>query len=85
MPLLLCICYIFGVLRGQLTSLWQIPYRRHYRTAISDTFDVYIEICQEVERRVMAALGRDDPDWRVLNACPPCNYVVRHRPFAGIR
>ncbi|KAI0349069.1 hypothetical protein OH77DRAFT_1507574 [Trametes cingulata] len=54
--------------------MYYIPYRRFYRTAIADAFDIYISILREVERQVMQELGRDTPDWRALNACPPCAY-----------
>ena len=54
----------------------QIPYRRHYRTAIADAFDIYIEIRKIVDRGVMVALGRDAPHWRAKNACPACSYKV---------
>jgi hypothetical protein len=33
-----------------------------------------LEIQRKVEEQVLAALGRDTPNWRVLNACPPCGY-----------
>ncbi|KAG0697180.1 hypothetical protein DFH29DRAFT_984382 [Suillus ampliporus] len=44
-----------------------------YRTILSDAFDV--------EKRMLAALGRDTPNWRVLNACPPCTYEVADEPL----
>ncbi|KAI0349439.1 hypothetical protein OH77DRAFT_1507473 [Trametes cingulata] len=51
-----------------------IPYRRFYRTLIADAFDIYISILRNVECQVMQELGRDSPDWRALNGCPPCTY-----------
>ena len=32
---------------------------------------------QAVDRVVDQELGRDVPDWRVKNACPPCSYEER--------
>jgi hypothetical protein len=43
---------------------------------LSDAFDVYLAIQRIVDKRVAGALGQDSPNWRVLNSCPPCNYVV---------
>ncbi|KAI0367348.1 hypothetical protein BV20DRAFT_1037720 [Pilatotrama ljubarskyi] len=56
--------------------MYYIPYRRFYRTAIADAFDIYISILQVVEHQVMQELGRNTPDWRALNACPPCTYQL---------
>ena len=58
----------------------QIPYRQRYRTALSDTFEIYLAIQREVKRRVDEALGQGSPGWRVLNACPPCGYALADEP-----
>jgi hypothetical protein len=57
-------------------DLYAIPYRRRYRTVLSDTFDIYLALLRIVDKQVQGALGRDTPNWRVLNACPPCTYKV---------
>ena len=54
----------------------QRPYRRHYRDAMTNAFDAYLSMLRIIDQRVDAAFGRDTPDWRVLNACPPCTYEV---------
>lgn len=54
----------------------QICYRRRYRTVLSDAFDTYLSILRIVDKQVLEALGRDSPNWRVQNACPPCTYKV---------
>jgi hypothetical protein len=43
---------------------------------LGDTFDVYLALLRIVDKQVWEALGRDTPNWRVLNACPPCTYKV---------
>jgi hypothetical protein len=48
------------------------------------TFDIYLEIYRKVEEQVLAALGRDSSNWRVLNACPPCGYEVSDIAFCMI-
>ncbi|KAI0746795.1 hypothetical protein C8Q80DRAFT_1220069 [Daedaleopsis nitida] len=53
-----------------------IPFRRRFRKAISDTFDVYLLLMDQVHRKVQEALGRDAPNWRVRHACPACSYKV---------
>ena len=57
-----------------------MPYRRRYRTAIGDAFDVYLVIVRGVEKHVQAALERDVENWRVLNACPACCYSLEGEP-----
>ncbi|KAF9058384.1 hypothetical protein BDP27DRAFT_1241338, partial [Rhodocollybia butyracea] len=58
-------------------SLLSIPYRRGYRTAISDAFDIYIILKRNVDRHVAHELGRDTDNYRVLHSCPPCNYKLK--------
>ena len=52
----------------------QVPYRRRYRSALADAFEIYITILRSIEKLVSQELGRDTPDWRVQHACPPCTY-----------
>ncbi|KAI0349369.1 hypothetical protein OH77DRAFT_1514920 [Trametes cingulata] len=53
-----------------------LPYRRRYRTALSDCFDVYLTVLRIVEKCVSAALNQDTPDWRVTHSCPACCYEL---------
>ena len=52
----------------------QVPYRWRYRTALADALEIYITIIRSIEKVVGQELGRDIPDRRVKNACPPCTY-----------
>ena len=61
----------------------QIPYRPRYRRVFADAFDIYLEVIRVVDSRVKVALGQDDPDWRVLNACPACSYEVCSDRFSS--
>ncbi|KAH9885847.1 hypothetical protein C8Q73DRAFT_620026, partial [Cubamyces lactineus] len=63
-----------------LCYYYALPYRRTYRSALSDAFDIYLQIMCEVRAGVSRALGRDGPNWRVLNACPPCGYQLADEP-----
>ena len=75
------ICDLYKVSPSQWLRYYlktgQWPYRWRYRTAIANAFDVYLTIKCMVNDHIAAALGRDTPDWRVKNACPPCRYKVR--------
>jgi len=59
-----------------------IPYSRRYWTVLGDTFDVYLTLLHIVDKQVWEALGRDIPNWCVLNACPPCTYKVGINSFS---
>jgi hypothetical protein len=54
----------------------QMPYRRYYRTILSDTFDLYLKIHRIIQTRVDQILGHDGPNYRVLNSCAACCYEV---------
>ncbi|KAH9911787.1 uncharacterized protein BXZ73DRAFT_56780 [Epithele typhae] len=56
---------------------YYMAYRRHYRTALADAFDIYLEVLDEVELGIMEKLGRGDPNWRPRFGCPPCGYKAR--------
>ncbi|KAJ3817842.1 hypothetical protein F5880DRAFT_1626200 [Lentinula raphanica] len=69
---------------------YSVPYRRGYRTALSDTFDIYLAIKRKIDARVTKELGHDTPNFRVLHSCPCCNYTLHDevelefsRLFAG--
>ncbi|KAF8170782.1 hypothetical protein BJ912DRAFT_860927 [Pholiota molesta] len=64
-----------------LCDLYNIPYKRRYRKAISDAFDVYLTILRAVNVQVADILGRNSPNWRVLNACPACTYELKEEPY----
>ncbi|KAI9059666.1 hypothetical protein FKP32DRAFT_1614124 [Trametes sanguinea] len=64
-----------------LCDSYALPYRRRYRAALSDCFDVYLAILRVIDKRVQQALKRDSPDWRVMNACPACCYELDAEPF----
>lgn len=68
------------ITRQRLTIYLQIPYRRYYRSVLASTFEMYLAILRLVNTRVKQALGHDTPDWRVLNACPPCTYKLEGEP-----
>ncbi|KAJ3964386.1 hypothetical protein EV361DRAFT_974213 [Lentinula raphanica] len=57
-----------------------VPYRRTYRTHLSDAFDIYLTLKRKVDARVAKELGRDTPNYRVLHSCPPCNYKLEGEP-----
>ncbi|THH23215.1 hypothetical protein EUX98_g7960 [Antrodiella citrinella] len=63
-----------------LCDYYEIPYRRTYRTTISNAFDIYLTILRHVDQMVQKALNQDTPDWRAKHACPPCGYVLKDEP-----
>ncbi|KAI1784334.1 hypothetical protein LXA43DRAFT_901762 [Ganoderma leucocontextum] len=63
-----------------LCHYYSIPYRRSYRTALTDTFNIYLMLLRAVDRHVCQALGRDSPNWRACNGCPACGYNLADEP-----
>ncbi|THU95263.1 hypothetical protein K435DRAFT_819798 [Dendrothele bispora CBS 962.96] len=63
-----------------LCHTYSIPYHRFYRTALSNAFDIYLEIRRNIDNRIAQALGRDGPHYRVRNSCPACCYKLEDEP-----
>ncbi|KAH9929957.1 uncharacterized protein BXZ73DRAFT_47845 [Epithele typhae] len=55
---------------------YYMVYRRHYRTALADAFDIYLEVLDDVDAEIQELLGRGDPNWRPRFGCPPCGYKL---------
>lgn len=47
---------------------------------LSISFDVYIAILDWVRRRVLKAVQRDTPHWRIQNSCPSWTYQLKDEP-----
>ncbi|KAL6298653.1 hypothetical protein BKA93DRAFT_820263 [Sparassis latifolia] len=63
-----------------LCHFYMIPFRRRYRAALGDAFDIYLTILRMVRKKVLSALGCDMPNWRALNGCPACGYELKDEP-----
>ncbi|KAG2347642.1 hypothetical protein BDR05DRAFT_974112 [Suillus weaverae] len=63
-----------------ICDTYLIPYCCTYCTGLADTFDLYLTILHEIERRVQTALDHNTPNWWVLNGCPPCSYELNDEP-----
>lgn len=55
-------------------------YRPYLSTQFLITYDAYLEICCRVNLQINSALGRNTPDWRLWNSCPPCFYKLEGEP-----
>ncbi|TFY51826.1 hypothetical protein EVJ58_g10360 [Rhodofomes roseus] len=63
-----------------LCYYYKITYERRYREMLFNAYEIYLAMVRGVEKRVRGVLGRDSPNWRVLNACPPCGYQLDNEP-----
>ncbi|KAJ3807341.1 hypothetical protein F5876DRAFT_90615 [Lentinula aff. lateritia] len=63
-----------------ICHLYSVPYRRGYRTGLSNTFDIYLAIRRKVDAQVAKELGHDSANYRVLNSCPACCYKLEDEP-----
>ncbi|KAJ4463848.1 hypothetical protein C8J55DRAFT_443245 [Lentinula edodes] len=63
-----------------MCHLYLLPYRRGYRTGLSNAFDIYLAIRRKVDAQVAKELGHDSDNYRVLNSCPACCYKLEDEP-----
>ncbi|KAJ3925075.1 MAG: hypothetical protein NXY57DRAFT_1044414, partial [Lentinula lateritia] len=63
-----------------LCDIQGVPFKPYLQEQFSIAFDLYLSVLSEVRRRVLQALGRDSPNWRLTNACPCCLYHVDGEP-----
>ncbi|KAG8680069.1 hypothetical protein FRC08_016559 [Ceratobasidium sp. 394] len=61
-------------------NMRNVPYEDYFRAQLSAALDAYLMIEREVERRLATAMGRDDPNWRIKNACVACTYKLEGEP-----
>ncbi|KAG1732925.1 uncharacterized protein EDB91DRAFT_1238702 [Suillus paluster] len=57
-----------------LCALHNRTYYQSLRDQFAVAFDAYLEILRQVKSLVDRALGQDTPHWRMLHACPACDY-----------
>ncbi|KAJ3743085.1 hypothetical protein DFH05DRAFT_1400357 [Lentinula detonsa] len=61
-----------------LCDLHGIRFRNHLCVQFSEAYDAFRAVKTSILSSIKTVLGRDNPDWRSLNACPACQY-----PTAG--
>ncbi|KAK7685839.1 hypothetical protein QCA50_011185 [Cerrena zonata] len=61
-----------------ICDYYQVPYRRHLRTILAETYEVFVRIQRVIHKRVMSSLGWDGENWRVSNSCPACCYQLQN-------
>ncbi|THU80673.1 hypothetical protein K435DRAFT_823619 [Dendrothele bispora CBS 962.96] len=59
-----------------LCDVRSVPYESYWTQQFIIAYDVYVAITNYIKKTVKKALHRDDPDWRILNACPSCQTEV---------
>jgi hypothetical protein len=60
--------------------VFKIRYRRYLADQLRAAYDVYLELQRRVSHRLDKCLGRDTPDWRMLNSCTACQYTLEGEP-----
>ncbi|KAJ7124029.1 hypothetical protein C8R43DRAFT_899278 [Mycena crocata] len=63
-----------------LCDIHGVPFRPYLSTQFSIAFDLYLATLAIVNKRVLALLRRDTPNWRLANACAPCMYKLEDEP-----
>ncbi|TFK59791.1 hypothetical protein BDN72DRAFT_905544 [Pluteus cervinus] len=63
-----------------LCHVLNIPFPTYLPVQFSHSYDTYLLINRIVDRRVDAALGRNEPNWHIKNSCPACFYALEDEP-----
>ncbi|KAJ3794622.1 hypothetical protein GGU11DRAFT_879728 [Lentinula aff. detonsa] len=81
-----CNCWRSGQLfqaevrERHVVSVWTttgIRSKNNLSVQYSSAYDLYIHLVEAVRSKVLDALNRTTPHWRMLNNCPCCQYEVR--------
>ncbi|KAF8580817.1 hypothetical protein K439DRAFT_1619489 [Ramaria rubella] len=59
-----------------LCDVSNINYNHSLRDNFSDAFNTHLDIIRHEDHAIKVQLGRDSPNWRILHACPPCQYKL---------
>ncbi|KAG1859621.1 hypothetical protein DFJ58DRAFT_715712 [Suillus subalutaceus] len=57
-----------------------VRYSRYLAEQLCTAFNVYLELQRQISCRLDKHLGRDTPNWRMLNSCPVCQYRLEEEP-----
>ncbi|KAJ3991055.1 hypothetical protein F5050DRAFT_1582044, partial [Lentinula boryana] len=68
-----------------LCDLQGIRSKNSLSVQYSSAYDLYIHLVEAVRSKVLDALNRTTPHWRMLNNCPCCQYEVVGEPELPIR
>jgi hypothetical protein len=60
--------------------MYQVPHNSYLADQLSNTYDCYLMIIRETDRRVSIELGREDRKWAIKNVCAPCLYKTEDEP-----
>ncbi|KAG1846743.1 hypothetical protein F4604DRAFT_1594845 [Suillus subluteus] len=64
----------------KLCHMHNIRYQRYLADQLCAAYNVYLELQRRVTHRLDKYLGRDTPDWRMLNSCTACQYTLEGEP-----
>lgn len=68
-----------------LCDLQGVRFKNNLSVQFSSAYDLYIRLTESVRQQVLGALGRNTPNWRMLNTCPSCQYEVEGEAPQPIR
>jgi len=62
------------------STVLQEPYYPYLCTQFSNAYDVYLDICRQVDQQINENLGYTTPVERLRHSCPPCFYQLHDEP-----
>ncbi|KAJ7676315.1 hypothetical protein B0H14DRAFT_2423574 [Mycena olivaceomarginata] len=75
-----CPCLSVQAFTRGLCDLHSVAPRPYLGSQFSTTFNTYLSIRAEVDKRLKITLGRDTPNWHLKNSCPACPYKLEGEP-----
>jgi hypothetical protein len=76
---LFCQCPRLGIqpFLKSLSDVQGIAFKPYLMQQFSAAYDVYLEVKKRVCHLVDQALGCESPNWRIMHACPCCQYELK--------
>ncbi|KAH7903213.1 hypothetical protein BJ138DRAFT_1020992, partial [Hygrophoropsis aurantiaca] len=64
----------------KICRMHNVPYHCYLADQLRTAYDIYLALLRRIDTRISTALGRNSPDWRMLNSCPACQYHIVDEP-----
>jgi hypothetical protein len=58
----------------------QIPFHSYLQHQFMTAFDIYLEICRQVDKKLNEHLGYNTPRAQLIRQCPPCFFKLQGKP-----
>ena len=57
-----------------------MPFRNYLQQQLTIAYDIYLEICRQVDKKLNKQLGYNTPRAQLMQQCPPCFFKLQGEP-----